>query len=165
MKLTARRIVWRTVKYLGIASIFIGVNAYSYWAGLQAAKDQFFRDWPNLPDCQLTDVARYPSVDGAYRATISKRSCLGGEFISYFLRVDNGGRQSGPGGWSSRTELMNDQYPVGDPEIVWSKKRSVQVTVSTRTISGTLVVNQGSDIEIVIVYQPREPGAFPNYYP
>ena len=158
-----RSILWRAAKYLGIAAVLIGANAFGYAVGLRAAKDQVFRDWPNLPDCQLIAVARYPSVDGTYLATILKRSCASGEFINYFLRLDVGSRPSDTGGWWSRIELENDQYPLGDPQVVWSGKTTVQVTVSTRTLSGKLVENQGADIEIVLVYQPREPGALPNY--
>lgn len=70
MRSTARDILWRTAKYLAVASILIGVNEFGYQTGLRVAKDQVVRGWPNLPDCQSTAVARYPSDDGAYLATI-----------------------------------------------------------------------------------------------
>ncbi len=163
MNSKVRRILRRIAKYLGIGAIFIAVNAYSYVSGLWVAKDQVFRDWPNLPGCQLTIAASYPSIDGDYLASILKRSCANGEFIDYFFYLDYGDRRPGTGLSWRRIELENDQYPVGDPGVVWTKDRSLQVTVSTKTLSGTLVEkNQGSNIEIVLVYEPREPGAFTN---
>ena len=85
------------------------------------------------------------------------------ETISYFLRLDISSRRPDRNGWWSIEELQNDAYPVGDPTVVWTNKTSIQITVSTRTLSGKTVYDAGDDISIIQLYQPREPGAFPNY--
>ncbi len=116
---------------------------------------------PNLPGCQLTPVGRYASDDGADLATLLKRDCDQGDSIKYFLRLDIGPRRAAPRGWFSFVELDNDR-PESDPVVSWVKPHTVQVTMSTRTLSGRLVENRGEDITIVRVFAPREPGAFPN---
>ena len=164
MKSMDRNIFWRIVKYVGISVILFGVYIFGCMIGSKGAKDDIFRDWPNLPGCQLTTAASYPSVDGAYLASILKRSCFGGETISYFFYLDFASHDPLTGPTFDRIELENDSRPVDDPAVVWTKDRSLQVTVSTRTLSSTLVEkNQGSNIEIVLVYRPREPVASPNY--
>ncbi len=146
---------------LGAIIIWV-VFSVGYGVGSWQMQVKYTWIWPNIPGCKLMEASRYPSADGGTLATILKRDCDLGEHINYFLRLDIGGLQPGPSG-SWVAELENDQYPVAEPTVVWTKRNTVQVTVSTRTLSGTLVVNDGYNTEIVRVYQPREPGALPNY--
>ena len=154
--------LWRVLYYLLLAAIFYAVFSLGYGIGSWRMQVDYTWGWPNIPGCQLTTVARYPSEDRTDLATILRRDCDSGEHINYFLRLDIGSRRPGPWGWRSTTELENDQYPVGDPMVAWIGKNTVQVTVSTKTLSGKLVVKGNDDIGIVRVYQPREPGALFN---
>jgi hypothetical protein len=153
----------RILNYILRAAILGVVFSLGYGIGSWGMQIQYNTGWPNIPGCQLTTVARYPSEDGADLAIILKRDCDKEEHINYFLRLEINSRRPSSRGWWTVVELDNDQYPVGDPAVEWIRKNTVQVTVSTRTLSGTLVMNNGDDIAIIRVYQPREPGAFPNY--
>jgi len=154
---------------LGILKLTVGaiflLAAYVFGlkVGMWGANNEFLRDWPNWPGCQLAAGSRYPSEGGTDTATILKRSCGGGENIKYFVRLDIAARHPDYGAWRAFIELENDQRPLDDPTVVWIAKGIVQITVSTRTLSGTLIENRGEDIKIIRVYKPREPGALPNW--
>lgn len=166
MKSRVRRILWRAVKYAGAVGVLLGANAFGYASGSLHVKDQVFREWPNLPGCELTTVVGTQSADHAYLASILKRSCAEGEFIDYFFYLDFADRQPGRGLSWKRIELQNDRERSDAPVLVWTKPRGVQVTVRTATLSGTLVErNEGSQVEIVQVYEPRERGTAVERHP
>ncbi len=147
------RFIPASMALAAVFSIGWGVGLNSFMRG---------PDWPNLPGCQLTPVGRYPSDDGADIATTLLRNCNDGKDITYFLRLDIQGRRPGNAGWWGINEIENDHYPENKPVVIWVKKNTVQVTISTRTLSGTLVEYEGNDIQFIRVYEPREPGKFPN---
>lgn len=158
-----RGILGRIVRYLCGAIVLGSFYILGHEIGSSEIKEQYTWGFPNLPDCQLTEVARYPSAGGTDIATLLKRDCGRGEQISYFVKLDIAARKPAARGWRRIVELENDQPPMGDPAVVWIKERTVQVKVSTRTLSGTLIESDGEDIEIVRLYQPRQPKAFPNW--
>lgn len=123
------------------------------------------QNWPNLYGCKLEIVGRYASDDKVDMATLLRRDCDLGEHITYFLRMDIAARDPMRSGWWSAFELQNDVYPKRHPTVEWTGIHTVQVTVSTRTLQGRVISNAGYDIEIVRIYEPREPGAFPNLGP
>jgi len=118
--------------------------------------------WPNWPGCQLNIVANYPNDDGSDVATILRRNCNMEENVTYFLRL-NFGPRPGSDGWWNITELENDAYPEGDPSAVWTNNSILQVTISTKALSGTLVWDTGSNIVVTKTYKPRKPGT-PSYW-
>jgi hypothetical protein len=161
MKNNTAAMFWRVAKFtLTLASLVIAVFLGRMSVPCESTP---MPQWPNWPGCQLAAIARYPSGNEASTATVLKRSCNMDETINYFVRLDVRGRRPGRDGWWMVLKLENDAYPINQPTVVWTKETAVQVTVSTRTLAGTLVSDAGDDIVITRVYQPREPGALPNY--
>lgn len=152
---------WRIAKCLGFAIILGVVYSVGVLIGSLKTEIQYNSSWPNLPNCQLTVVSRYPSEDGADVATILERYCGSGDRIDYFLRLDIHERRSGHPSWWRIVVLENDQRPEKSPTVAWIKNTTVQVTISTSRLSGTLVESELGDIKLVRVYEPREPEAFP----
>lgn len=161
MKDNTAMVLWRATKYtLALASLVIAVFLGRMSVSCETTP---MLQWPNRQGCQLAALTRYPSGNGTDTATILKQSCDMDETINYFVRLDTHGRRPGArGGWIV-LELENDAHPVNEPTVIWTKETMVQVTVSTRTLAGTLVRSVGDDTVITRVYQPREPGALPNY--
>jgi len=114
------------------------------------------------PNCLTNPLELVWSPDRAYKATLLKQSCNQDESVTYKIRLDSLGSSASRAWFIPGYELENDKYPDTIPTLRWVKPRQLEVTVSTRTLSGSLTVHHGDDVVFIRTYVPTEPNAFPN---
>lgn len=112
--------------------------------------------------CELSTLETEFSADKMYKATLLRRNCNLGEPVTYFVRLDYIGSESGSGWSIPGFELENDEYSYVNPELHWINQRKLEVLVHTRTLGGHLTRNIGADLIFVRSYAPKEPQSFPN---
>ena len=149
MGLTRSKRLFKAFKMIGL----IGLAVYFLWYVV------------HLPEsnCTTKSVAALWAPDRAYKATLLEKKCNLSESLFYSVRVDAYSPPLKTGWFVPGFELENDQYPTGHPQLRWATPRRLEISVATRTMTGSLVENAGDDLTVVRTYTAHDPGAFPNY--
>ena len=109
-------------------------------------------DW----NCSINSVGQLWSVDRLFKATILRKSCNLDETVFYSVRLDFVGTPSSPASFIPGIELENDQFTPENPILNWSNGHKLEITISTKLMSGTLEDHLNNDLVIIRKYVPSE---------